>query len=291
MTIDKSPQLGAFPIENFSLKATKLPCADDSGARQQFKQAVEALQQHAPAKMPSTPGSGKRYGYYFRTLGRNGDSGLSGNEGLINGFAISRSQKTKVGHVEAVLNHENDPRAADGLFHLWLRRIIPHFSGVENSLPDSDDFFTGAGTSEIRFPQVTDAATQRLLDTFGLPDKKGDGWHIPVPQLTVIGSRGGIDGWLEAGPGDEKSVALVIVGERRRNAATTTTQFFEDGRKVGLLQDDGTKEILTAAGGEELAIIEPNYKQGSDIAEGFSNPIIRRQLGFVTLKRALPAQT
>jgi hypothetical protein len=45
--------------------------------------------------------------------------------------------------------------------------------------------------------------------------------------------------------------------------------------------------MLTDAEGHELPIITPDYADNSDMAESFGQDVIRRQLGFVTLKRAL----
>jgi hypothetical protein len=280
MASNESLQLGTFSATSFDIQDAKFACAYKPEDYEEFTGIVQGLRGGSSLSTLEAEALKNRFGYYFRAAAYGRE--LGGAKTYAHGVAISRDRETKVCHVEGIRTNENEPSARDGMYYVWLRKVIPHFSGGLNFI---DPPSHGTECSEIRFGNVTDSPTQELLDSCGL--EEDDSWYLPIPQLTVISSQGGIDGWMDGMEShDARKESMALVTQEDKSPETKTT-FFENGRELGTLQRDATTETLTDAEGHELPIITPDYADNSDMAESFGQDVIRRQLGFVTLKRAL----
>ena len=220
-------------------------------------------------------------GHYFAALANARDAAVGLATNQVAGVALTRDEETKTCQVDAMINDENDPRLNDGLYYLWLSRVIHRFS-FNVMLPTG--FSAGLQTSSIAFPEIRDAATERLLGTFGY---EADGtWLIPFPRVTIAANRATIDDMLKHNPPPpDRSVALVAEGD------PSTTHFFEAGEKIGELtyRGDPDSERLVDDSGTELQIVTPLHNQSYDMRESFGSPVVRRQLGYVTLLRVRAA--
>lgn len=145
----------------------------------------------------------------------------------------------------------------------------------------------GIAASAIRFgDKVANPHTRRLLDTFGMRDEAG--WLMPLPRLAATGTIGTIDGWMEDMPREEVANTTLVI--RHEDKTTVETRFIEDGARIGTMLT--TPEGETLFDGEDreldLRIATPRLSGSPDTARLFwQPPVIRRQLGLVTLKRAL----
>lgn len=284
MAANRPPQLIGYGLDSFDLQGSHLQQNGHAGMPQVFRSIVNGLQQAALAPVDIDEVWQGKEAYYFRAGAASNDDSVDNQDvNVISGVAISRDRETRTCRVEGMFNNAKDRAVDAGTHYLWTRKIIPQFSRTISC--QGDTCVSGTPSSEVRFGRAIDAPTRRLLDTFGLND--GAGWTIPLPRFAVQGTIGSIDGWMaDMSEEDMDNTTLVI---QKDGTKIIETRFIEDGHRLGRLLSGLGKETLLDSKDREVPITMPDFGSNPAMAESFAQPVIRRQLGFVTLKKSLLA--
>lgn len=220
-----------------------------------------------------------RDGHFAHAYGPGSDrSGNPVKYKLLHAVALGRDPETKLATVDGIYSDSEEPAALDAMYYTWLRRVLPDVS-FTRYLDYGEDFYTE--TADIVFERDPDEHTEKLLQTFGLEE---DGkWVVPLPRITLVGSPQTISELLEDGPPPaDRTVALI-----EEESSGSITHFFDKGEEIGSLKSSDGQDALLAVDGSELEIEVPDHSGSVDMTKLFEGNQVRRQLGLVTLKRAL----
>jgi hypothetical protein len=290
MSANEALKLGSNPLQAFDIQTGRYECATNEKDLEKFAGVTEYLRQGSPITSSEEDSLGNRYGFSFRAGIRNGTD--TDHTNLMHGVAISRDRDQKVCRVDGVRTNGEDPKARDSMYYLWAGLIIPKFSGERDFWPEflavtprPKPKSRPLQSSEISFGRVTDPATLELLGNFGFQETGN--WRVPIPQITVFDTETSIADWITIGSmWDERSTAFVAMGEKGQEIRT---HFFLDSQNLGTMNYDARTKTSTLVDsqGDELPVITPDYVDGSLMARLFESGTVRRQLGLVTLQRAL----
>lgn len=206
-------------------------------------------------------------GCYFRAIARS-------DSRLLNGIFLGAQTGSRL-HVPEGIYNADDDRVYDGMYHMWLGKIVPYLQftkiiGAGQIIP------LGLQSKGIEFSGELDDPTKHLVSTLGY--EQNERWIIPQPELVIDANEEIAETILKEQemPDD---ICIAISNGRE-------VKYFEEGKRIGSMRKEtGRTIVINDSEDNQIDILEPDAEAESLLDRYLTNNLVQRQIGLVTIKR------